>query len=27
MRQEALDRRIDLKLLHLTEFLVQAIQL
>ena len=27
MRQEVLDRRIDLKLLHLTEFLVQAIQL
>jgi L-lactate dehydrogenase complex protein LldE len=27
MRQEALDRKIDIKLLHLTEFLVQAINL
>jgi len=27
MRQEALDRRIDIKILHLTEFLVQAIKL
>jgi len=27
MRQEALDRKVDIKLLHLTEFLVQAIKL
>jgi L-lactate dehydrogenase complex protein LldE len=27
MRQEALDRKIDIKLLHLTEFLVQALNL
>ena len=27
MRQEAVDRKIDIKLLHLTEFLVQAIKL
>jgi L-lactate dehydrogenase complex protein LldE len=27
MRQEAIDRRINLKLMHLTEFLVQAIKL
>lgn len=27
MRQEALDRKVEIKLLHLTEFLVQAIKL